>query len=112
MDHRYLVVFITAPTRDMGRQIAHALVKGRLAACVNVLPAMDSIYRWAGKVHDEQEVLLVVKTRADLFPALVPAVQALHPYDVPEIIALPILEGHAGYLEWIDSATVDLDRLE
>jgi len=105
MDIQHLIVYITTPDRATGEAIAAALVERKLAACVNLTPVY-SIYRWEGQVHREEEILLIVKTRADLFEErLVPAVQELHPYQVPEIIALPVLMGAPGYLKWIDEET-------
>jgi periplasmic divalent cation tolerance protein len=101
-----VVVLITAPTKEAGRQIAGALLERRLAACVNILPPANSLYVWEGVIHDDEEVLLIVKTRADLLEeGLIPAVQSIHPYEVPEIIALPILGGLGSYLKWIGEVT-------
>lgn len=106
MDKQYIVVLITAPSREAGRQLASALLEKKLAACVNILPAINSLYTWNGKLVDDEEVLLFVKTRADLFEdQLVPAIEAAHPYEVPEIIALPILMGSKRYLDWIAEET-------
>jgi periplasmic divalent cation tolerance protein len=107
MDTHHLIVLITAPSADVGQHIANALVDQRLAACVNILSPIHSIYLWQGKKQNDEEVLLVVKTTQDLFfKRLVPAVQEIHPYDVPEIIALPIVFGSETYLNWIDESTV------
>ncbi len=104
----YLVVFITAPSEEVGEQIARALVEQKLAACVNIAAPVRSIYVWEGEVQDDAEVLLIAKTRAAVFAEkLVLAVQAIHPYDVPEIIALPIARGAQGYLGWIGAEVVD-----
>ena len=100
-----LVVLVTCPTRAVAWRLADALVKRRLAACVNVLPGMESTFRWQGKVDRCRETLLVIKTTARRFPQLRAAVRTLHPYDVPEIIALPIVAGHAPYLRWVRSST-------
>lgn len=101
-----MVVLITVPSREVGRTIAHSLVEKRLAACVNILPGMISIYTWDEAVQEEEEVLLVVKTRAEIFEEeFIPAVKAMHPYDVPEIIALPIVMGSKPYLDWILDST-------
>jgi periplasmic divalent cation tolerance protein len=96
-----LVVLVTAPSPDQAAEIARALVEERLAACGNVVPAIRSIYRWEGKVHEEAEALLVLKTTRGRFEALRDRVLALHPYDVPEVIALPVEAGNAAYLAWI-----------
>ena len=95
------VAFITAPDADTGARIGRALVEERLAACVNLLPGVRSIYRWEGAVQDEAEVLLVVKTRADRSRALTERVIALHPYSVPEVVLLPCVGGSEPYLRWV-----------
>jgi len=100
-----LVVLITAATEDDAAAIAKALVEGRLAACVNIVKQIRSIYRWQGKIEDEQEVLMIAKTRNELFADLVHMVRELHNYSVPEIIALPIVDGFAGYLDWLRTET-------
>lgn len=100
-----LVVLVTAPTSEKAAEIARALVEERLAACGNVVPAIRSIYRWEGKVHEDAEALLVLKTTRGRFEALRDRVLALHPYDVPEVIALPVEAGSADYLAWIASET-------
>ena len=100
----YRVVLCTAPP-DEARAIARALVERRLAACVNVLPGVASIYQWEGTVCEDDELLLIIKTSEERLPALTDQLLELHPYDVPEIIALPInaLEGNPMYLQWIQS---------
>jgi len=97
-----VVVFVTAPL-DRGPDIARHVVEGRFAACVNIVPEVRSIYRWQGKIEDDRECLLIMKTERSAFPALAEAVRSVHPYTVPEIIALPVAEGSAPYLEWIHS---------
>jgi periplasmic divalent cation tolerance protein len=111
MDGRYLVGLITVPSLEVGRQIASALVEQRLAACFNMLPAVNSLFHWQGSVSEEQEFLLMVKTRRNLFESrLIPAVRQIHPYETPEIIALPILVGNQDYLDWIEAETSQPDR--
>jgi len=106
MPDQFIVVLITVPSPEVGEQIATALLERKLAACVNIVPRIQSIYTWQGTVHNDHEALLVVKTRAALFAErLVPAVKAIHPYEVPEIIALPILTGSQSYLDWIAAET-------
>ncbi len=100
-----LVVLVTTPTPERGAEIARALVEERLAACGNVVPGLRSIYRWEGKVQDDAEALLVLKTTRARFDALRDRVLALHPYEVPEVIALPVEAGSARYLAWIDAET-------
>ena len=106
MQSNPILVLITVPSVQVGKQIAQRLLDDRLAACVNIVPGMNSLYIWEEAINDEQEVLLIVKSRADLFEEqLVPAVCRLHPYQVPEIIALPIQMGLQSYLDWIDEVT-------
>lgn len=100
-----MVVLVTAPTPDRAAEIARALVEERLAACGNVVPGLRSIYRWEGKVQDDAEALLLLKTTRDRFEALRERILALHPYDVPEVIALPVEAGSAPYLAWLASET-------
>jgi periplasmic divalent cation tolerance protein len=99
-----LVVLSTVGKPEDAERIGRALVERGLAACVNVLPAVVSIYRWKGKLEQDEERLLVIKTRADRFAALREALVSLHPYEVPEVIALPIADGHQPYLEWLDES--------
>jgi periplasmic divalent cation tolerance protein len=99
----HIVVLMTAPSAEVAGAIARALVGEGLAACVNIVPGVRSIYRWQGGLCDDAEVLCVMKSRAERFEALRARAAALHPYEVPEIIALPIAAGHAPYLAWIDS---------
>ena len=98
----FLVVYITA-SRENASDLAAALVREKLAACVNRIPGVESTYTWEGRIERDTEDLLIVKTRADRFGRLKERVQALHAYDVPEIIAVPIVEGSESYLEWIGS---------
>jgi periplasmic divalent cation tolerance protein len=100
-----LVVLVTAPTPERAAEIARALVEERLAACGNVVQGIRSIYRWEGKVHEDAEALLVLKTTRARFDALRDRVLALHPYEVPEVIALPVEAGSARYLAWIADET-------
>lgn len=94
-----LVVLCTFPDVEQARGIAAELVERRLAACVNLLPGVESVYRWEGKVERAGEVLAVIKTTR--YPELEAALQDLHPYEVPEILALPVAAGLAGYLAWL-----------
>jgi periplasmic divalent cation tolerance protein len=96
-----IVVLVTVGTAEEGERLAHALVEGRLAACVNRIPNIQSVYRWEGKVEQSQEELLLIKTRSGLFAALEKKVRELHSYDVPEIIALPLVAGNEAYLRWL-----------
>jgi periplasmic divalent cation tolerance protein len=96
-----IVVLVTVPNSDVGVALAEALVNDELAACVNLVGEVQSIYRWQGKVEREREQLCLIKTTRDAFAALRARILALHPYAVPEVIALAISDGHAAYVEWI-----------
>jgi periplasmic divalent cation tolerance protein len=98
----YRVVLSTCPDRAVAEDIAGRLVAGRLAACVNILPGVRSIYEWQGKVENEAEVLMVIKTTADRYPELEAAIGEHHPYDVPEVLALDVSAGLPDYLQWMD----------
>jgi periplasmic divalent cation tolerance protein len=97
-----LVVLVTAGSREEAEEIAESLVGETLAACVNIIPGVTSVYRWQERVQRDQEWLLVAKTHSDALDDLVQRVQGLHSYDVPEIIALPLTGGSEAYLRWID----------
>ena len=103
--YEYIVVLITAGSQEEAHRIGDALIGQRKAACVNIIPQINSLFRWEGKIEDDRESLLLVKTRAELFPEVVDAVKSVHSYDVPEIIALPIVEGSQDYLKWIGEET-------
>jgi uncharacterized protein involved in tolerance to divalent cations len=100
----HCLVLSTVATPEDGERLARALVERRLAACVNVLPQVSSYYRWKGDVQRDEERLLVIKTRTDRFEDLRRVLVDLHPYEVPEVIALPIAAGHAAYLAWLDES--------
>lgn len=100
-----LLVLCTVPDDDTATNIARTLLEEQLVACVNVLPAVRSLYRWQGKIMDERELLLLMKTEADRYGALEARVRALHPYEVCEVIALEIDAGSAPYLAWLRSET-------
>jgi periplasmic divalent cation tolerance protein len=99
-----LVVLSTVGTPEDAQRIARALVERGLAACVNVVPGVTSIYRWQGRIEAEAEQLLVVKTTAEGFEPLRAALVSLHPYEVPEVLALPVRGGHGPYLAWLDAS--------
>src|SRR5579863_4312470 len=98
MAENHIVTLCTVPDRAMGDSIARTLVEERLAACVNVVPGLSSTYRWKGKVEQAEECLLIIKTGVSRFDVLKRRISALHPYEMPEIIALPIIHGSAEYL--------------
>ena len=97
-----IVVLTNCGSADEAAKIARALVEKKLAACVNVMPAVRSFYRWKGAIEDEQESLLVIKSSRALFNDLRVEIEKLHSYELPEVIAVPIVDGSEGYLEWLD----------
>jgi periplasmic divalent cation tolerance protein len=108
MDDRPLLVLVTAPAEgDVAERLARGLVEARLAACVNLVPGLRSFYRWQGEIADDLEVQLLIKTHEGRFDALVAWVQNHHPYEVPEVVALPIERGAAPYLAWLRDETDD-----
>ncbi|MFH1655960.1 MAG: divalent-cation tolerance protein CutA [Candidatus Omnitrophota bacterium] len=100
-----IVVFVTCANKSEANKIAKALIKAKLAACVNLLNPVNSLFWWQGKVDSSKEILLIIKTKKRLFGKLEKLVKSLHSYDVPEIIAFPILMGNKKYLNWIDDST-------
>ena len=101
-----LLVCCTAPDPDTAHELARTLVEERLAACVNVVPGLRSLYRWQGKVHEDAEALLLLKTTAVRYQALQERLRALHPYELPEIVAVPVSAGLPAYLEWVAAQTL------
>src|SRR4051794_18610720 len=98
-----IVVLSTCASHADGERVARALVEGRLAACVNVVPGLRSYYRWQGALETSDEVLLLIKSSRELFDELKLALEKLHPYEVPEIVALPIVAGAENYLQWMSA---------
>ena len=101
----FIVVYITAPNQEEAQSLAQALVTEKLAACVNIIPGIQSVYQWDNAVQTDQELLLICKTRTERFEALNKRVQALHSYDVPEIISIPLQNGSEPYLNWVRDNT-------
>jgi len=99
-----IVVLITTGSEEEALKIAEVLVNRRKAACVNIVPRVDSLFRWKGKIDSARESLLLVKTKASLLSEIISLVKEIHSYEVPEIIALPIIGGSEDYLRWLDSA--------
>ena len=104
-DTPVLVVLSTFPTPDKAAEIARILVEEQLCACVNLVPQVRSIYRWQGAVSEETETLAIIKTTQERYDALATRLIALHPYEVPELIAVPLVGGHAPYLAWVANET-------
>ncbi len=100
-----VVVYVTAPNEDEALKIARAVVGEGLAGCVNIVKGIRSIYVWEGKIEDDTEVLMIIKTDTSLFRRLASRVKELHSYTVPEVIALPVLDGSEDYLAWLKEVT-------
>lgn len=100
-----LLVLTTLPNADAAAELAKAVVGEKLAACANLFPALRSIYRWQGKVQDESEVLVLFKTRQEQFERLKARILELHPYEVPEVLAVPVEQGYQPYLDWLAAET-------
>jgi periplasmic divalent cation tolerance protein len=98
------VVLTTVSSSDEARQIAHAMIEGKLAACVTIIPKITSIYRWKEKVEEAEEYLLVIKTTKDVFPRLRDALNEMHSYELPECISLAVEDGSEAYFKWIDDS--------
>ena len=95
------VVLVTVPDGEVGRRLARTLLDERLVACANLLPGVTSLYRWEGEVQEEDEVLLVMKTRSGLVPRLSARIPELHPYELPEVVALRVDDGLPAYCRWV-----------
>jgi periplasmic divalent cation tolerance protein len=102
MTDKILVISTCAAEADAER-LARALLDARLAACVNLVPGVRSLYRWKGEIESEAEFMLIIKTSRDLFPALRAEIEKLHPYELPELLALPVLAGAENYLSWLQT---------
>lgn len=102
---KLIVVYCTTPDEECAKEIAQALVENQLAACVSVLPPIASTYRWEGKVENAKEILLMIKTKLSSFEKLKDQIVSIHPYEVPEIIATPIIEGLPAYMDWVVKET-------
>lgn len=100
-----IVIFITASSRDEAKKIGQLLVEESLIACCNIVQSIESIFKWQGRLLHEEEALMICKTREDLFNAVEKRVRQLHSYEVPEIIALPIIQGAKSYLDWVAKET-------
>src|SRR4030043_315731 len=97
-----IVIFVTTGSEEEARKIAELLLGRRKAACVNIVPGVDSSFWWQGKLDSARESLLIIKTRASLLPEIIELVKSVHSYEIPEIISLPIIGGNDDYLKWID----------
>lgn len=100
----YIVVLITTPQTEESKKIADKLVREKIAACVNIIPQVNSMFWWENKVNNEPESLLIIKTTKNQLKKLITTVKEIHAYSVPEIIALPIIGGNEDYLKWIEES--------
>ena len=100
-----ILVISTLPDREQAEKLAHALIEQQLAACVNILPTVTSVYRWQGKVETANETIILIKTTMARYPAVEAAIKAQHPYELPEIIAVPVSTGLPAYLDWVKTET-------
>lgn len=107
-ENTYILVLTTCNSADTARRLADGLLERQLAACVNILPGIESVYSWKGQIEHDREILLLIKSRQSLYPALEKAIQELHDYELPEVIAVPVGAGSDAYLEWIKTVTSEL----
>ena len=103
MKDNYIIVLVTTASKDEAEKIIQHLLDARLIACANIIGPVYSFFRWSGKVEKAEECLMLMKSRKDLFEKLAEAVKAMHSYEVPEILALPVVEGSKAYLDWLES---------
>ena len=102
-----LMVFVTVSTEEEGKKIGNILVENRLAACVNLVPQIHSIFRWKGNIENENEVLLLIKSTRERIDELVAKIKEIHSYDVPEILAIPVFAGNRDYIDWVLEETTN-----
>jgi periplasmic divalent cation tolerance protein len=107
MKSKEIIVFSTSPDEDQGRAMARTLVSKRLAACVNVVPRVTSIYRWEDQVREDPECLLIIKSTGDQIESLTSQIEKLHPYELPEVLVVPITGGLPAYLDWVRNSVLD-----
>lgn len=111
MSHSVLVILCTVPNQEVGQRIAKALITDQLAACVNLLPGIESVYRWDNQIETSSETLLLIKSQEHLYEKIEQKLISIHPYDCPEIMSLPVKSGFSGYLEWIQANVISAKQL-
>jgi len=104
MNSNYIIVFVTCKNKTEAEKIAHALLEEKLIACANLIAPVHSLFHWQGKIEEAEECLMVLKSRLDLFGALAERLKGLHSYEVPEVLAIPIVAGSEAYLAWMGEA--------
>nr|XP_033340222.1 protein CutA homolog [Megalopta genalis] len=97
------VAYVTVPTQEVAKKLSHGLVQNKLAACVNIIPGIISVYEWKNEINEDNELLMMIKTRTDTVDALTKYIKANHPYEVCEVISLPIQNGNKDYLQWVSN---------
>ncbi len=103
MKDNYLIVFVTAKDKAEAEQVSQSLLKDQLIACANLVSPITSIFHWSGKIDKTEECLIIMKSREDLFAQLIERVKNLHSYEVPEILAVPVIQGYQGYFDWMNA---------
>jgi periplasmic divalent cation tolerance protein len=104
LENNYIVIIVTTANKSEAEKIAHSLLDERLVACANIIGPANSLFWWHGKIENAEEYMLLMKTRSEMFEKLAEKVKALHSYEVPEIIAIPIVKGFKPYLEWLNNS--------
>jgi periplasmic divalent cation tolerance protein len=100
-----IVVFVSCASEEEAEKIAHGLLESRLAVCINILPSVTSLFSWQGEIHRDRETLMIIKSLQSVFPVLDETIKKHHSYELPEIIALPIIQGSKDYLDWLREST-------
>ncbi|CRG97123.1 cutA, putative [Plasmodium gallinaceum] len=111
-DSPFIAVYVTTPNKDVAENISNVLLKEKLASCVNIIPGIISLYHWKGEIAKDNEVLMMIKTKKHLFQEIVNSVKLNHPYEVPEVIAIPIQHGSEEYLKWVSNSVKPIDNQE
>jgi len=106
MNYDCIVIFVTVPNKEEAEKISSALIEQELIACANILPGVSSVFKWKGEICREQEIMLIIKSIPEKFESIASRIKELHSYEVPEIIALPVVNGSKDYLDWVRESTV------
>ena len=106
----YIIILCTINSIENAETIANNLVQDRLAACINIIPQIQSVYFWNGKIQNDEEFLLLIKTKKNLFNSVKEGITKLHPYEIPEIISIDITDGNQNYLTWIENNTINFSQ--